>query len=46
MLLEKQIMNKNYSKSFMKIHQFYQKLYIPYMPEALIKQLYNPLGIM
>jgi hypothetical protein len=30
----------------MKIHQFYQKLYILYMPEILKTQLYNPLGIM
>lgn len=44
--MEKQIMNKNYSKSLMKIHQFYQKLYIHYMLEALTKQLYKPLGIM
>jgi Holliday junction resolvasome RuvABC endonuclease subunit len=45
MLIEKQIMNKNYSKN-LNIHQFYQKLYIHYMLEALTKQMYKPLGIM
>lgn len=44
--MRKQIMNKNNSKSLMKIHQFYQKLYIHCTLEALTKQLHNPLGIM
>ena len=44
--MEKQMMNKNYSKSFLKICLFYKKLYIHYKPQVLTKQLYNPLGTM